>query len=150
MTKIDEGKEMLSKKENKKLYEIEFVNNYYNKYADLQEILDNAFSDLDTEVDECMKIGDLKSLYKFSTCSIKIINQAINNAKKFYNETHEEYRSEFRKIAKACDSSLEKEKKTFDINIEIINREKNIAIEDEESKMAIAKKNAIPILSGSV
>ncbi len=142
MTKIDEGKEMLSKKENKKLYEIEFVNNYYNKYANLQEIIDNAFNDLDTEVDECMKIGDLKSLYKFSTCSIKIINQAINNAKKFYNETHEEYRSEFRKIAKACDSSLEKEKKTFDINIEIINREKNIAIEDEESKMAIAKKNA--------
>lgn len=142
MAKIDEGKEILSKKENKKLYELDFVNTYYNKYADIQEIVGQAFKNLDAEADKCLEEGDLKSLYKFTTYSIKIINKAISNAKAFYNETYTEYRNEFKKISKACDNSIEKEKKAFDINLEIINREKANAIEDEESKISIAKKNA--------
>ena len=142
MNKIDEGKEMLSKKENKRLYELDFINTYYNKYADIQEVIENAFNSLDSEVDECLEESDLKSLYKFTTYSIKIINKAISSAKKFYNETFDEYRNEFKKISKACDNSLDKEKKSFDINLEIINREKANAIEDEESKMSIAKKTA--------
>ena len=142
MAKIDEGKEILSKKENKKLYELEFINNYYNKYEDLQGIINNAFQELGVEVDTCIKENELKALYKFSTSSIKIINKAISEANQFRSITNEEYKNEFKKIAKACDNGLDKEKKQFDINLDIINKERVIAIDDEESKKVMLKKNA--------
>lgn len=142
MAKIDEGKEILSKKENKKLYELEFINTYYNKYEDLQDIINNAFKTLSEEVEACMKENELKSLYKFSTTSIKIINKAISEANQFHSVTLEEYKNEFKKIAKACDNGLDKEKKQFDINLDIINKERIIALDDEESKKVLLKKNA--------
>ena len=142
MSKIDEGKEILSKKENKKLYELEFVNNYYNKYEDLQGIINNAFADLAVEVEKCMEENELKSLYKFSTTSIKIVNKAISEANSFHSQTIEEYKNEFKKIAKACDIGLDKEKKQFDINLDIINKERLLALDDEESKKVLLKKNA--------
>lgn len=142
MAKIDEGKEILSKKENKKLYELEFINNYYNKYEDLQDIINNAFKELSAELEICMKDNELKSLYKFSTSSIKIINKAINEANQFHSIVIEEYKNEFKKIAKACDNGLDKEKKQFDINLDIINKERMIAIDDEESRKVLLKKNA--------
>ncbi|MBP5445927.1 MAG: hypothetical protein J6Y28_07135 [Acholeplasmatales bacterium] len=142
ISKIDEGKELLSKKENKKLYELEFENKYYNEYDELQEMIDNIFKALTNDIEECMEKAEIKSIYIFSAASLKELNKAISAVKKYHYQLLDEYKNEFRKITRACQNGLEKEKKTFEINLDLINRERDITIDDEQSKIAIAKKNA--------
>ena len=142
MLKIDEGKDLLSRKENKNLYELEFVNTYFNNYDDLQEIINNMFNQLHDIIDESIEKNDLKSLYTFQSNSLKHINKAISSIKTFHFNSINEYKNEFKKIAKICSNNIEKEKKTFDINLDMINKEKSIAIDDEQSKIVIAKKNS--------
>ena len=142
MLKIDEGEALLSKKENKKLYELEFVNKYYDKYEDLQEIISSMFKELYEVVDDCLTKLNTKSLYSFNSLTLKTLNKTISSIKEFSYITTDEYKNEFKKIAKACANSLEKVKKTFDFNFDMINRERNIAIDEEQSKNIIAKKTA--------
>lgn len=142
MLKIDEGEALLSKKENKKLYELEFVNRYYDKYEELQEVITNMFKELYEIVEDSTSKASLKTLYSFNSQTLKVINKAVSSIKNFSYITTDEYKNEFKKIAKACANSLEKVKKTFDFNFEMINRERDIAIDDEQSKHIIAKKNS--------
>lgn len=142
MLKIDEGEALLSKKENKKLYELEFINKYYDKYDDLQEIINNMFKELYEIVEDCMNKVTTKTIYNFNSLTLKVVNKAVSSIKNFSYLTIDEYKNEFKKIAKACANSLEKVKKTFDFNFEMINRERDIAIDEEQSKNIIAKKNS--------
>lgn len=142
ISKIDEGKELLSKKENKRLYELEFINKYYENYDDLQKIIENMFKELDNAIEEFKDKNLIKSLYSFNSKTLKIISKANSLIKEFQQTTQTEYKNDFKKIARACSSSLDKEKKTFDINLNMINRERDIVIEEEESKKALAKKNS--------
>lgn len=142
MLKIDEGKDLLSRKENKNLYELEFVNTYFNNYDDLQEIINNMFNQLHETIDESIEKADLKSLYTFQSNALKYINKAVSSIRSFHFDSINEYKNEFKKVAKICSNNIEKEKKTFDINLDMINKEKAIAIDDEQSKIVIAKKNS--------
>ena len=131
MSRIDEGEALLSKKENKKLYEL-----------DLQEIIENMFKQLYNIVEESMQKLTSKSLYSYNSATLKVINKTISSIKDYSYRTTDEYKNEFKKIAKACANSLEKVKKTFDFNFEMINRERNIALDEEQSKIIISKKNS--------
>lgn len=142
MLKIDEGEALLSKKENKRLYELEFVNQYYEKYDELQEIIENMFKQLYNITNECMQKPNIKTLYLFNSLILKVINKSTSSIKEFSYLTNDEYKNEFKKIAKACANSIEKVKKTFDFNFEMINRERNIALDEEQSKIVIAKKTS--------
>lgn len=142
MSRIDEGEALLSKKENKKLYELDFSNQYYEKYDELQEIIENMFKQLYNIVEESMQKLTSKSLYSYNSATLKVINKTISSIKDYSYRTTDEYRNEFKKIAKACANSLEKVKKTFDFNFEMINRERNIALDEEQSKIVISKKSS--------
>lgn len=142
MSRIDEGEALLSKKENKKLYELDFSNQYYEKYDELQEIIENMFKQLYNIVEESMQKLTSKSLYSYNSATLKVINKTISSIKDYSYRTTDEYKNEFKKISKACANSLEKVKKTFDFNFEMINRERNIALDEEQSKIIISKKNS--------
>ena len=142
MLRIDEGKDVFAKKENKRLYELDFDNTYYNKYEDLQEIILSMFNQLLELAESSLEKADLKSLYSFNSNAIKYLNKATSSIKSFHFDTINEYKNEFKKIAKVCSNNIEKEKKTFEINLDMINRERDIAIDDEQSKIVIAKKNS--------
>ena len=140
ISKIDEGKELLSKKENKRLYELEFTNRYYDNYLELQEIIEKMFMELNDLVNEVSAENNLKNVYTFNSKALKTLNKAINLIKSYQNTTSEDYKNEFKKISKTCQTSIEKEKKTFDINLDMINREREIAIDEEEAKRQILKR----------